>query len=195
LSFGIRVNDFPVTFSGDIKLINHNKWMERQRKNEAFLQTNTSIEGAADLPSKADILFGRDSQFVDHPGNNYLHEMVATYFDQYNRELRAGKTRLAAEIVSLIHECSGRFVKQDDHSGMWVEVTNLEAQNKVSHSFRSKREADLNAAKKFATKDAQVLKKGKGDGRGKRLDLISDDIFSIEEAISGGKLKLFEDSS
>ena len=54
---------------------------------------------------------------------------------------------MAEEIVVLIQNYGGRFLKRDEESDMWVEVSNLEARNKVSHSFRRKREYDVKQVK------------------------------------------------
>ena len=143
MSFGIDVKDFPISMNGEYKLANHMKWVERRKKKEKFLRTNCLPDGAVDLPSKLDVLLGRGSPFNAHPGNKRLHEMVSLRFVEYDNTPRAEKTRIAVEIVGDVHKSSGCFLKQDDESGMWVKVSNLEARNNVSHCFRRKRELDL----------------------------------------------------
>jgi hypothetical protein len=148
MSFGIPLQGFPVAIGGELQLVNHEKWMERRRKKEAYLSKNPPLEGAVDLSSKTDVLLGRGRPFNLHPGNRLLHEIVENHYEQYNDVPRDGKTRLAQEIVDMVHKYSGKFLKQDVKSGMWVEVSNIEARNKVNHSFRRKRESDQKAVKK-----------------------------------------------
>jgi hypothetical protein len=164
MSFGIPMQGFPVAIDGGIQLVNHVKWLERRRKKEEYLSKNPPLEGAVDLPSKTDVLLGRGRPFNFHPGNRLLHEIVENYYEQYNNVPRDGKTRLAQEIVSMVHKYSGHFLKQDVESGMWVELSNIEARNKVNHSFRRKREFDQKAVKKVQRVQAVQLD-------GKRLKL------------------------
>jgi hypothetical protein len=164
MTFGIPLQGFPVAIGGGLQLANHVKWMKRRRKKEAYLSKNPSLEGAVDLPSKSDVLLGRGSPFNLHPGNRLLHEIVESYYEQYCDVPRHGKTRLAQGLVDMVHKYSGHFLKQDVESGMWVEVSNIEARNKVNHSFRRKREFDQKAVKKVQR--VQVVQQD-----GKRLKL------------------------
>eukprot|EP00980_Cylindrotheca_fusiformis_P029145 scaffold22737_cov120-Cylindrotheca_fusiformis.AAC.8 len=139
MSFGIPVQEFPFTEDGGIELANHVRWLEKHRKKEAYLIKKPPIEGAVDLPSNHDVLLGRGKQIIRHLGNRLLHELVEAYDNQYNRLSKDGKTKLADQIVSIVHGYSGRFMKFDNECGMWVEVSNLEARDKVTHRFRRNR--------------------------------------------------------
>jgi len=84
----------------------------------------------------------------EHPGNRHLHELEALKYEEYyDSAKRDRKTEIAEELVQQINKSSGRFLKRDDGSGMWVEVPNREARDKVCHGFRRKREWDLKKAK------------------------------------------------
>lgn len=132
------------------------------------------IPGAVDLPSKIDVLLGRGKPFNVHPGNRLLHELVENYFERYDKMTRDAKTGLAEEIVTIVHSFSGQFLKQDAKAGMWVPVSQLEARNKVTHSFRRKREFDLKATQKAQPRTAAgSLSEGQDDGGGKRLRLTT----------------------
>eukprot|EP00980_Cylindrotheca_fusiformis_P029144 scaffold22737_cov120-Cylindrotheca_fusiformis.AAC.7 len=139
MSFGIPIQEFPFTENGGIELANHVKWLEKRRKKEAYLSRNPPIEGAVDLPSNHDVLWGRGKQIFRHLGNRLLHELVEAYDNQYNQRSKDGKTKVADQIVAVIHGYSGRFMKFDDECGMWVEVSNSEAREKVTHRFRRNR--------------------------------------------------------
>jgi hypothetical protein len=170
-TFGIPVTDFPLTPSGEAKLTNHTKWLERRQNKEFFLKTNNAKDGTVDLPSRSDVLLGRGKPFNSYPGNRHLHEIVANFYARYNTLLRAEKTSLGEEIVDVVHGYGGHFLKLDEESGMWVEVSNLEARNKVAHGFRRKREFALKATSKLAT--AAVAQKGETDeGSNKRMRVL-----------------------
>mmetsp|Transcript_12000 Transcript_12000/g.28694 ORF Transcript_12000/g.28694 Transcript_12000/m.28694 type:complete len:457 (+) Transcript_12000:52-1422(+) len=140
LSYGIPVNDFPISETGELKLNNHLKWIERRRKKELFLSSRVPIGTTVDLPARYDVLLGRGRPFNQHWGNRRLHDVVADRYDEYNQQTRANKTQLAQEVVDYVHNYGGRFLKQCDDSGMWMEVCNLDARNKVGHAFRRARE-------------------------------------------------------
>eukprot|EP00980_Cylindrotheca_fusiformis_P018412 scaffold6052_cov118-Cylindrotheca_fusiformis.AAC.25 len=140
MSFGIPVEEFPFTANGDVQLANHIEWMGRRRKKEEYLRKHPPIEGAVDLPSNYDVLWGKGKQIYRHPGNRLLRELVENYDDEYNRLWKDGKSRLADQIVSVVHGFSGRFMKLDRKSGVWVEVSDLVAREKVTHRFRRNRE-------------------------------------------------------
>ena len=97
-----------------------------------------------------------------------MHEIVQDFYDEYDNSNFESKTRIAEEIVVMIQEeRGGKFLKRDEERGMWMEVTNVEARNKVSHSFRRKREYDAKAAEKVVSQVTQ-----NEEGGGKRLRLL-----------------------
>eukprot|EP00980_Cylindrotheca_fusiformis_P017567 scaffold5516_cov105-Cylindrotheca_fusiformis.AAC.1 len=140
VSFGIPIEEFPFTADGGVQLTNHAEWMGKRRKKEAYLRKYPPIEGAVDLPSNNDVLWGRKNHIYRHPGNRILRELVESYDDEYNRLSRDGKTKLADRIVSVVQGLCGRFLKLDKESGMWVVVPDSEAREKVTHRFRRNRE-------------------------------------------------------
>jgi len=95
--------------------------------------TGPSVYG----PTKNDVLFGR-GKVKEHPGNVYLHQLLGEKQDRYEAAERWEKTVIAEEIVSIIRERGGRFLKQGK-SQQWVEVDAETAREKVSHTFRSRR--------------------------------------------------------
>eukprot|EP00980_Cylindrotheca_fusiformis_P006080 scaffold1308_cov93-Cylindrotheca_fusiformis.AAC.5 len=163
MPFGIPVDEYPFTSKGSVNLENHGKWMEQRRKKEAYLSKYPPIEGAVVLPSNYDVLWGRGKLILRHPGNHLLHELVDAYFDQYNQLSKTGRTNLADQIVAVVHGFSGRFMKMDNESGMWVEVSEQDAREKVTHRFRHSRERSV--------KGGSMVYSGTGGG-GKRLRMM-----------------------
>ena len=90
-------------------------------------------------PSKYDVLFGR-GKVKDHYGNVHLHQLIAMRHDRYEAAERWEKTIIAEEIVSIIRDLGGRFLKPTkDKFNPWMEVDAEIAREKVSHTFRSRR--------------------------------------------------------
>ena len=166
MSFGIPMNVFPVSLTGKLKTASHLKWIERRKQKELYMKQHSLPIGAVDIPSRNDVILGRGRPFNIHPGNRLLHEIVESHFEEYDSAERNEKTRLAKSIVATINRDSGRFLKQHEESGMWVEVSETEARQKVNHSFRRKREFDLKAqATKGDNRDGQ----SNAEGGGKRM--------------------------
>jgi hypothetical protein len=88
-------------------------------------------------PGTFDVLFGR-GKVKDHCGNIVLHKLLADRQNRYEAAERWEKTVIAEEIVSMIRERGGRFLKPDKMC-QWVEVDSEAAREKVSHTFRSRR--------------------------------------------------------
>jgi len=90
-------------------------------------------------PTCHDVLFGR-GKVKEHPGNVLLHKLIAERRERYELSEKWEKTVIAEEIVAIIRERSGRFLKQDKgDKTSWVAVDTETAREKVSHTFRSGR--------------------------------------------------------
>jgi hypothetical protein len=166
MTFGIPVKEFPVTIQGQLKTGKHKGWVERRKQKETYLKANDVQAGAVDLPIKYDVLLGRGMPCQEHAGNKHLHELVAMCYEEYDNAKRDRKTEIAEELVALVNKSSGRFLKRDEASGMWVEVPLREAREKVCHGFRRKREWDLKKGKsKPATMAVRV---GEDDAGGQK---------------------------
>lgn len=96
------------------------------------------------FPTGNDVLFGR-GRVKDHPGNILLHRLIAERRQRYEDAEKWEKTVIAEEIVAIIRERSGRFLKPDKRNvGSWVAVDVETAREKVSHTFRSGRSKSAN---------------------------------------------------
>lgn len=145
LSFGIPVNDFPISGTGEMKKTNHLKWIERRRK-ELYLSSRVSNGIAIDLPARQDVLLGRGNSCNQHWGKKRFHEIIADRYGEYDRCNRSRKTQVSQEVVEYVQNYGARFLKQCNEAGVWIKAGNREARNKVAHGFRRKREFRLNAA-------------------------------------------------
>lgn len=118
------------------------------------------------LPTDNDVLFGR-GRVKEHPGNIILHHLIGARTDRYEAAEKWEKTVIAEEIVAIIRERSGRFLKQEKGSpGKWVSVDIEVAREKVSHTFRSARPKSMIAqsAKKrmVSTENAKRMQHSAG---------------------------------
>merc|ERR1712072_1210471 len=90
------------------------------------------------LPRKFDVLFGKGKS-REHVGNLRCAYLVEQHQAEYERANRSGKTQIAENIIAMVNESGGRFLKKDGNK-CWREVTHTQAREKVSHFFRRLRE-------------------------------------------------------
>ena len=91
------------------------------------------------IPGRFDVLFGKDRTARQHTGNLRALHLCDMYWDEYEAAEKYAKTDIAERIVSIIHESSGRFWRQDVNTGQWEEATDKEARQKIAHFFRQMR--------------------------------------------------------
>jgi hypothetical protein len=88
-------------------------------------------------PTPNDVLFGRGKVIKEHPANIALYRLADERMLEYEMSSKWEKTVTASEILAMIKERHGRFLKME--GGNWVEVDGEVAREKVTHVFRSQR--------------------------------------------------------
>eukprot|EP00980_Cylindrotheca_fusiformis_P028456 scaffold22599_cov139-Cylindrotheca_fusiformis.AAC.47 len=78
----------------------------------------------------------------------------------------------------MVHEYGGRFLKQDEESAMWVEVSDLEARNKVAHGFRRRRESEINVGSKVGKSSVVWVQVDKEAKKCMKVDTAPGSVFS-----------------
>merc|ERR1712072_57476 len=118
----------------------------------------TATTAASDiiLPRKFDVLFGKGKS-REHVGNLRCAYLVEQHQAEYERANRSAKTEIAENIIAMVNESGGRFLKKDRNK-CWQEVTHTQAREKVSHFFRRLREVQKTTATE--TKSLQHEKRG-----------------------------------
>lgn len=100
-----------------------------------------------------DVLCGRDRLIHAHPGNRRFRHLINLYRERYQgAKHREDKTNMTTEIVQTVKGYRGRFLKQD--GGLWCEVDQAYAHEKVSHALRSAK--DPNRAKPKRTRNVPI---------------------------------------
>jgi hypothetical protein len=121
----------------------------QQPQRRAMTQTTTCPSEHSCPAQKWDILCGRDKLSYSHEGNKRFRELVLTYREEYqtapSREI---KSKISCHIVAFVKQRGGRFLKQDDVSGAWKEVSSEYAHEKVSHALRSAKDPNRPRVKK-----------------------------------------------
>eukprot|EP00934_Nitzschia_sp_Nitz4_P004316 Nitzschia sp. Nitz4//scaffold82_size85912//78903//79475//NITZ4_005154-RA/size85912-processed-gene-0.105-mRNA-1//1//CDS//3329558874//4306//frame0 len=104
-----------------------------------------SLEGV----NPADVLSGRDRPTVSHPGNKYFRKIVAANREEYQTApSRDAKTRITSRLLDMVRKMGGRFLKIEEETGVWVELDEAAAREKVSHALRSAKDPNRIKQKK-----------------------------------------------
>jgi hypothetical protein len=132
-SFGIPASIFPLTEKGEVTNDYNREMWEKRRTLERAKQKVVRVG----VPGRNDVLLGRGKGFQQHIGNVRYRHLIEEHLTQYESVSKIGKKELTEEVVEIIKEASGRFLKED--SAGWAEVGDDVARFKVSHAFRSMR--------------------------------------------------------
>jgi hypothetical protein len=119
-----------------MEYLSNRKDVEEKR---ARVTAKPKAEGRIDHPRSADVVLGRGRPFQEFPGNVRLAFLIEQQRQVYQALDRLNKTALSLEIVKLVKNTGGRFLKRcEDDIGGWIEVADDVARDKVSHGFRTK---------------------------------------------------------
>eukprot|EP00526_Cylindrotheca_closterium_P010694 CAMPEP_0113608756 /NCGR_PEP_ID=MMETSP0017_2-20120614/4101_1 /TAXON_ID=2856 /ORGANISM="Cylindrotheca closterium" /LENGTH=395 /DNA_ID=CAMNT_0000517475 /DNA_START=10 /DNA_END=1197 /DNA_ORIENTATION=- /assembly_acc=CAM_ASM_000147 len=92
------------------------------------------------VPCSYDVLFGKGSSVQTFEGNKRMRRIVADRQKSYEKAEKGKKVDVAQEVVDMVLESSGMFLKQADDGGeYWLSVDNESARTKVSAAFRTLR--------------------------------------------------------
>lgn len=91
-------------------------------------------------PHENDVLYGRGGGTNHHPGNKRYRRIVESRKNDYITSKRLDKPLVALEIIKnwRSQDPSGRFLKQDESTGMWNDVGDKKAREKTSQALREK---------------------------------------------------------
>eukprot|EP00934_Nitzschia_sp_Nitz4_P002781 Nitzschia sp. Nitz4//scaffold32_size149145//49056//50746//NITZ4_002873-RA/size149145-processed-gene-0.91-mRNA-1//1//CDS//3329548051//2771//frame0 len=146
LTFGIPPHLIPLSEDGKIKLKNHMEFLQGRKVREQYAKVGKT--DLVSLPLRSDILLGRGKPIQQAPGNLRLAAIVDSYVLEYHKLVnKQDKTALASDIVRMVKSVSARFLTKE--SGVWMEVTDDIAREKVSGLFRTlyrTRYSDVKAA-------------------------------------------------
>jgi len=103
-----------------------------------YLHDYTKFLPSDFIPGSNDVLMGRGKKCTEHVGNERFRRLVASKLDEYSGANKREKTALLLSIVKQVRMGSptGGFIKLDSTAGLWFEVGDFLAREKVSQAFR-----------------------------------------------------------
>ena len=157
MTFGIPTNLLPLTTDGEIELDNHQLWLEQRRHKEDLgihKKDEVNTIELATVPGSSDIIMGREKIAREHLGNRRFLKMIQDNKEHYDSApSKADKTLFATQMVHIIKESGGRFLKLEDIG--WVEADEIMARDKITNAFRSVRKASIAKRNKAVNNHAQ----------------------------------------
>mmetsp|Transcript_12732 Transcript_12732/g.29256 ORF Transcript_12732/g.29256 Transcript_12732/m.29256 type:complete len:738 (+) Transcript_12732:246-2459(+) len=140
--------------------------------------------GPVKTPHANDVLSGRGGRINSHSGNVRFRELVDSLKREYldPRTKKIEKARIAASIISNIRslEPSGRFLKEDPHTGLWLEIGDERAWKKSGQALRE------SAPEIRAERQAQLqMMVGHASGAGLGAGIST----GVDNVVVGGKKK------
>ena len=144
---GIPRGVLPVQAGGVLtNAAEYRNFLEQHRKKERLSNPPRAI---IMVPSPNDVLFGKGSPVQNHIGNKKLRRLVLDCQKSYEKAEKGTKLMVAQEIVDIVLESSGRFLKASEdiidentasgYGCTWINVDNDSARTKVSAMFRTLR--------------------------------------------------------
>lgn len=106
---------------------------------------------------------GRGGRSNHHPGNARYLEAKLTIQPRYRKATKEEKTGISQELVDVVKNWGGRFVKLDEANQRWYEVDNVTARKKASQTLREE-----NTPESRAQKRAKYSTNAKSTGRGNK---------------------------
>jgi hypothetical protein len=92
-------------------------------------------------PEPFDVLLGKGPKYTKHPGNQKMQVAIELHQHRYNmaQATKAEKTKITDEIIHFVKCCGtnpGRFLTRQKETGLWVEVDDFIARQKVTNALR-----------------------------------------------------------
>jgi hypothetical protein len=134
-SFGIPREALQMSATNEPTIDSHTIWY-RHRQHLELQRSATAGSPASSIinPGPQDILFGR---LKNNDGNILMRKLVLKMLDEHKASNKIRKTEITDLVIDEIHKTGGRFLKQNEETGQWEEVSCTEANRKIAHTFRN----------------------------------------------------------
>lgn len=107
-------------------------------------------------PSDVDVLVGRGSVVNMHEGNKAFREVIDLHRKSYIKPSKAQKSILAKCTVFYVRSLGGRFLEKDKSCGLWFEIGDRRAIEKVERALQERYKGTLAPQKKQQNKKIQA---------------------------------------
>jgi hypothetical protein len=130
---------FNTTMESEMELATSSTSCRKETQATATAQPVIPLEGI----QTTDVLCGRDKLSHAHIGNKRFRQIIAINREAYQTApSRENKTSITCDIVTMVREYGGRFLKLDETTGEFQELGEHYIREKVSHALRSAKDPD-----------------------------------------------------
>jgi hypothetical protein len=126
MSYGIPVDQLPITSSGKVKPGNLRQWLNVRARIESQRMENGAIAmgdintNIIECPSFDDVAIRPGKSYLCHPGNVRFKELLNKHMNDHAAANRKDKDKISWEIIEEIERSKGRFLEWDN-AGFWIE--------------------------------------------------------------------------
>jgi hypothetical protein len=126
MSFGIPIQELPITHSGTLKKKNHAQWIKVRKIVDR--EREKRVNGALSFiehPGVFDVLFRR-GRYTYHYGNLLFQEAMLTELSAYDAvHSHPEKRRIRENIIQSVKVKGGRFLEYNKNVGVWNEIMDM----------------------------------------------------------------------
>lgn len=83
-----------------------------------------------------DVLLGMGVQCTGHVGTVACKAIVESRLQMYVEGKKDEKTKLTLQVIALVEEAGGRFLKRDSNSDLWSKLSKTDSRVKIREAFR-----------------------------------------------------------
>jgi hypothetical protein len=136
MSFGLPVQEIPLTSGGNIKTKNLLQWIKTQRAIDVCRQGRATAFNIIAHPNTHDVLFSRGGN-AQHLGNKDFHQYLSLMNSAYSSPFqRDAMEHIRNELITSVASNGGRFLQVNKEGGWWEEITDLESIHfKINNAF------------------------------------------------------------
>jgi hypothetical protein len=150
MTFGIPKDVWPIDEqTGELDLEAHHQWLEtlKVREKSQLLRNNSNsaqeevVSRAKEVvvPGPMDIMVGLGRQSISSPGYMKFRDLLQDHREEYENADRNEKTIISNLLFQILRDGGYRFVRCTP-DGLMSECNEVEARNKISHTFRNMRQ-------------------------------------------------------
>ena len=139
MTFGIPVQDIPLTSGGNIKTKNLQQWIKARRAIDKLRQEGdiNAVTKIIMHPKPNDVLFSRGGN-AQHLGNKDFHSFLANTNDHYHhpRIMKSDMEAIRSQLIDSVASKNGRFMQVNKEGGWWEEIADLDSVHfKINNAF------------------------------------------------------------
>jgi hypothetical protein len=144
MSYGIPVNEIPLSSTMTIKTKNHLQWLKVRIAIEAARNEGIDTSGWIVQPNINDVLFSPGGNPCNQGNLEFRRMMDARLKEYFSTSKRKVKKNIREDISAAVRVNGGRFIELHRMGGWWEEISNPDAvDEKVSvYFYNQKKKAD-----------------------------------------------------